>query len=62
MAQGTIRTVSERAYFLGLYQLVGFRAFPFRACVFATQFINLLLLAAIVRRLTGSRVASVGDG
>ena len=38
LAQGTIRPLSERSYFMGLYTLFGLDALPFRICVFATQF------------------------
>ncbi|MBK5291863.1 MAG: hypothetical protein JJE04_09340 [Acidobacteriia bacterium] len=53
-AQGTIRPWSERAYFMGMYTLFGLDALPFRALVFATQLLNLFLLARFVQRLTGS--------
>lgn len=57
MAQGTIRPLSERAYFLLLHALFGIDQAPFRYSVFLTQFANLTLLALIARRLTGSRLA-----
>ena len=57
MAQGTIRPWSERAFFLALESIFGVNALPFRICVFLTQCANLTLLAAITRRLTGSRLA-----
>jgi len=57
MAQGTIRTLSERVYFLGLYSLFGFDALPFRITAFLTQFANLGLAASITSRLTRSRAA-----
>jgi len=59
MAQGTIRPWSERAFFLGLQSLFGSEALPFRICVFLTQFANLTLVAAITRRITGSRAAGL---
>jgi hypothetical protein len=56
-AQGTFRVLSERALFLLSYRFFGLDALPCRLLVFATQFGNLILLHAIVRRLTGSAVA-----
>ncbi len=58
MAQGTIRPWSERGFFLLFYRFFGADALPYRILVFATQFLNLLLLGWIVLRLTGSRIAS----
>jgi len=57
MAQGTIRPLSERAFFLTLESIFGVNALPFRICVFLTQCANLTLLSAVTRRLTGSRLA-----
>lgn len=57
MAQGTIRPWSERGFFLLFEWLFGFDALPFRICAFLTQFVNLILLAAIGRRVTGSPAA-----
>ena len=57
MAQGTIRFLSERGFFLLFYWLFGMDALPYRIFVFATQFANLALLASITWRLTGSRLA-----
>jgi dolichyl-phosphate-mannose-protein mannosyltransferase len=59
MAQGTIRPWSERAFFLILETIFGVNALPFRICVFLTQCVNLTLLAAITRRLTGSPAAGL---
>jgi len=59
MAQGTIRPWSERAFFLAFESIFGVNALPFRICVFLTQCANLTLLAAITRRLTGSRMAGL---
>ncbi len=60
MAQGTIRPISERGFFLVFTSLFGIDALPFRVCVFVTQVANVLLLSAIVLRLTRSRVAALG--
>lgn len=57
MAQGTIRPLSERGFFLLFEYLFGLDALPYRIWVFATQFANLALLSLIVRRLTGSAIA-----
>lgn len=53
MAQGSIRPLSERAYFLVLESIFGLNPLPFRICAFLTQCANLALLAAVARRLTG---------
>jgi hypothetical protein len=57
-AQGTIRPLSERVYFMGLFELFGMDALPFRIVAFATQAINLWLLGSIAHKLTRSRVAA----
>ena len=57
LAQGSIRPLSERAYFMGLYTLFGLDALPFRTCVFVTQAANLLLIRAVAARITGSTTA-----
>lgn len=56
-AQGTIRPLSERLFFIVFSSLFGLDALPFRIWVFLTQFANLTLLNALVWRLTGSRLA-----
>lgn len=56
-AQGTIRPWSERLFFTFGYWIFGMDAKPFRAIVFGTQFLNLGLITALVRRLTGSDLA-----
>ena len=56
-AQGTIRPLSERAFFLVGFSLFGLDALPFKVMVFATQFANLALVASIGARLTGLRWA-----
>jgi hypothetical protein len=57
MAQGSIRPLSERAFFLVFESLFGVNPLPFRICVFLTQCANLALLSVVTRRLTGSRLA-----
>jgi hypothetical protein len=56
-AQGTIRPWSERGFFLLFESLFGLDSLPFRICVFTTMAANVVLLAWIVRRITGSRIA-----
>jgi hypothetical protein len=56
-AQGTIRPLSERLFFLVGFGLFGLDALPFKIVVFATQFANLALVASIGARLTGLRWA-----
>lgn len=56
-AQGTIRPLSERLFFIVFSAAFGLDALPFRIWVFLTQFANLTLLSALTRRLTGSAVA-----
>src|ERR1051326_8907860 len=58
-AQGTIRPLSERLFFMLGFQLFGLDALPFRIVVFATHFANLALASWIGARLTGSRAAGV---
>lgn len=55
MAQGTIRPLSERLYFLGLERLFGIEALPFRIVAFGTQLLNLWMAMRLVERVTGSR-------
>ena len=57
MAQGTIRPISERAFFMGFRWLFDLNVAPYHALVFITQCMNLILLNAIVRRLSGSALA-----
>lgn len=57
MAQGTIRPLSERAFFLIFHGIFGLWASPFRAAVFLTQFANLVLLGLLAQRVTRSRLA-----
>jgi hypothetical protein len=56
-AQGTIRPLSERAFFVIGYGLFGLDSLPFRIVIFATQFAALALAALVGAKLTGSRAA-----
>ena len=58
-AQGTVRFLSERLFFLMGTSLFGFHAVPFRAVGLATWFLVLALATLIGTRLTGSRAAGV---
>ena len=57
LAQGTVRPVSERLFFIVYSGLFGTWAFPYRLTAFLVQTLNLLLLNAVGRRLTGSAAA-----
>jgi hypothetical protein len=57
-AQGTVRTLSERLFFLVFSSIFGLHSPPFRVWVFLTQFANIALLIQITRRLTGSPLAA----
>src|SRR5689334_7501606 len=59
MAQGSIRPLSERGYFMAFEALFGVDALPYRIFVFLVQFVNLALVVSIAARLTGSIVAGV---
>ena len=56
-AQGTIRPLSERAFFMLGFSLFGLDALPFKIVIFTTQFANLALVTSIGARLTGLRWA-----
>jgi hypothetical protein len=56
-AQGTVRTLSERLFFLIFSWIFGLDSPPFRIWVFLTQFASIALLIKITRRLTGSALA-----
>ena len=58
-AQGTVRTLSERLYFLVFSSVFGLNIAPFKAWTFLTQFANIVLLIQIARRLTGSSAAAI---
>jgi len=56
-AQGTVRTLSERMFFLVFSSIFGLHPLPFRMWAFLTQFASIFLLMRITRRLTGSAAA-----
>lgn len=57
MAQGTWRPLSERTQFMILPAMFGLDATPHHVLALLTQFLNLLLLNAIVKNLSGSPLA-----
>jgi hypothetical protein len=59
MAQGTIRPLSERLYFLTLEWAFGIEAWPFRVVAFSVQLVNVWLALRLVERMTGSRTGGV---
>ena len=58
-AQGTVRVLSDRLFFLILSSLFGDWAAPFRLCALITWFAALTLANAIGFRLTGSRAGGM---
>src|SRR5947209_2356734 len=54
-AQGTVRVISERLYFLVLGKLFGITSWPYRAAALGTWFLVLGMMQLIGARLTGSR-------
>jgi len=56
-AEGTVRTLSERVYFLIFPALFGLNVAPFKVWTFLTELANIALLSQIARRLTGSPLA-----
>ncbi len=57
MAEGTVRTLSERLFFLVFSSVFGLHSPPFRVWAFLTTFASIVLLIQITRRLTGSALA-----
>ena len=58
LAQGTIRPWSERGFFMVFSYFFGLRALPYRLFVFLNQFVNIVLLMMVARKLTRSQVAA----
>jgi hypothetical protein len=56
-AQGTIRPWSERGFFMLFSWFFGLRALPYRLFVFANQFLNIILVIVVTRKLTKSQLA-----
>ena len=57
-AHGNIRPWSENLFFYGLKALFGVNPLPFRIVVFTTVAADVVLLVALVRKLTGSVLAA----
>lgn len=57
-AHGNMRPLGENAYWLALGGAFGAEALPFRVVTFATAMASLVLLGAVVGRLTKSRAAA----
>jgi hypothetical protein len=57
IAQGTIRTLSERAFYVSFFSLFGLNALPYRITAFLTFAAALLLLSSVCAKLTGSQSA-----
>ena len=55
--QGNFRPLSERLFFFAMWQWFGWNAVPARIIVLLTQCANLVLLSALVRRISGSALA-----
>jgi hypothetical protein len=58
-AQGTVRVLSERLFFLVFSSVFGLHAAPFRWFALATWFVALALAGAVGARITGSRAAGI---
>jgi hypothetical protein len=58
LAQGTIRPISERAFFMVLSSVFGLYALPYRILVFITQLAAIGMFSAVTWRLTRSLTAS----
>jgi hypothetical protein len=57
VAQGTIRTLSERLFYVSFSALFGLNSLPYRAAAFLTFATALMLLQGVCSKLTGSRAA-----
>ena len=57
LAQGTIRTISERIFFTSFYEFFGLHPLPYHLAGFATFAISLALLQSVTAKITGSRAA-----
>jgi len=58
MAGGSIRPLSERAFFLLFYSLFGIHALPYRIAVYVTQMAVIVLFAIVAQRLLKSYTAA----
>jgi hypothetical protein len=58
-AQGTVRVLSERVFFLVFTAIFGLNPLPFKIWIFLTQSASLVLLGLVTFRITGMRLATV---
>jgi hypothetical protein len=58
MAQGSIRPLSERAFFMGFSSLFGLHALPYRIAVYITQLGVIALLTMVANRLCKTLLAA----
>ena len=58
LAGGSIRPLSERAFFMGFSSLFGIHALPYRIAVYVTQLAVIALLAVVAKRLCRSLLAA----
>ncbi|HEY6346627.1 MAG TPA: hypothetical protein VIY49_34485 [Bryobacteraceae bacterium] len=59
IAQGTVRVLSDRLFYIVLYSLFGIAAAPFHIAILLTWFVALGLAAEIGSRIAGSRAAGL---
>jgi len=59
LAQGTIRPLSERGFFMLFTYFFHLHPLPYHIFIFLNQFLNIALLALITRKLTNSDLAGV---
>jgi hypothetical protein len=57
LSQGTVRTLSERIFFMSFSGIFGVNALPYRCWVFLTFALSLIVLGSLCSKLTGSRAA-----
>ena len=57
LAQGTVRTLSERLFFMSFSSMFGVNPLPYRCCAFLTFALSLLVLGSLCSKLTRSRAA-----
>lgn len=57
-AQGTVRVLSDRAFFLVLTSVFGINVVPFKICMAITAAANVVLVSTIARHLTKSALAA----
>ncbi len=59
LAQGTVRFLSERSFFLIFYSLFGLEALPLRIAILAALVLSCILLVEVSRKLTGSAITGI---